>query len=157
MTEAGPARKKKAMKKIAGFIITIPGQPVGKARARVTRSGHAFTPKKTEVAEATIRQLFVARYPDAEPIIGPVAIDITAFLGIPRSHSEKRKQLMLIGEILPTQRPDVDNIGKLICDALESIAYHNDSQVVLMLIKKIYSLTPRLEIRIKQKNERGSS
>ena len=41
-----------------------------------------------------------------------------------------------------------DNIGKIICDALNGIAYRDDAQIVDALVRKFYSDTPRVIVEI---------
>ena len=36
---------------------------------------------------------------------------------------------MLGGEIMPTKRPDGDNVIKVVLDALNGVAFHEDGQV----------------------------
>ena len=59
---------------------------------------------------------------------------------------------MEAGVILPITKPDWDNIGKIVSDALNGIAYRDDSQVVDSRVRKIYSNEPRTVIRIWQVN-----
>ena len=53
---------------------------------------------------------------------------------------------MAKGEIRPTVKPDWDNIGKIISDALNGIAYKDDAQVVSCTVEKRYSNTPCVEV-----------
>ncbi len=55
---------------------------------------------------------------------------------------------MLQGIIRPTKRPDWDNIGKIVSDALNELAYHDDSYIVDARVRKWYSDTPRVEVEI---------
>ena len=58
---------------------------------------------------------------------------------------------MEAGEIRPIKRPDWDNIGKLITDALiNNLAYHDDSQIVSCTVEKYYSEQPRVEVEIEE-------
>lgn len=75
---------------------------------------------------------------------------VFAYYGIPKSDSKKTKELKLSGEIRPTKRPDWDNVGKCVCDSLNKIAYHDDSNVVDGRVRKFYSDKPRLEVIIRQ-------
>ena len=67
---------------------------------------------------------------------------------IPKSTSKKKHQLMAIGAIQHTKKPDADNVAKAICDALNKIAYVDDSQIVSLEVNKYYSDVPRAEITI---------
>ena len=53
-------------------------------------------------------------------------------------------------EIWPTKRPDGDNVLKLVADALNGVAYEDDSQIVYMTIKKEYASRGFLRIRIEE-------
>ena len=55
---------------------------------------------------------------------------------------------MADGKIRPTKKPDADNIMKAVADALNGIAYKDDSQIVNVTIAKWYSDTPRVEVAI---------
>lgn len=78
----------------------------------------------------------------------PLKMKIDAYLPIPDSWSEKKKRKAESGEIRPTVKPDTDNIGKMIKDALNGIAYADDRQVVSETITKKYSNLPRVEVEI---------
>ena len=55
---------------------------------------------------------------------------------------------MLSGFIRPTVKPDWDNIGKLVADALNGIAYDDDKCIVDAQVRKFYSDQPRTDIII---------
>lgn len=50
--------------------------------------------------------------------------------------------------MIPTKKPDSDNIAKIICDSLNGIAYHDDSQIVELYICKSYSENPKVIVTI---------
>ena len=76
-------------------------------------------------------------------------VRVIAYYGIPKSASKKKRRLMLEHKLRPTKKPDWDNIGKIICDSLNKIAYHDDSAVVDAQVRKFYSETPRVDVLIK--------
>lgn len=132
---------------------TIPGEPQGKARPRVVRAQNGmsltYTPDKTVAYEELVRIRFKAaahgcRFPDD----AQVGIQITAWYSIPKSKSKKVKTAMLAGQINPTKKPDCDNIVKIICDALNGIAYKDDQQITLAQIRKKYADVPRVDVRL---------
>jgi Holliday junction resolvase RusA-like endonuclease len=47
-------------------------------------------------------------------------------------------------------KPDGDNVLKIIADALNGIAYYDDTQVVSQSITKEYSLEPKVVVRIQE-------
>ena len=132
---------------------TIPGEPCAKGRPRFTRQGHAYTPEKTVNFETLVKYEYINqcdkyRFDDNAQL----ALDVVAYRSIPRSTSKKKRTLMEAGVILPITKPDWDNIGKIVSDALNGIAYRDDSQVVDSRVRKIYSNEPRTVIRIWQVN-----
>jgi Holliday junction resolvase RusA-like endonuclease len=129
------------------IALTIPGEPQGKQRPRVSKFG-TYTPKKTVNYETYIKELFAIKYPNFIPLEGPLKMELYIYVLIPSSASKKKIRLMENGELLPTKRPDVDNIEKLVFDALEKLAYKNDSQICRVTKIKDYSRRPRLEITI---------
>ena len=51
--------------------------------------------------------------------------------------------------MLPSRKPDIDNVMKIVLDALNGVAYKDDSRVVRVEAQKIYGDIPRLEIRMR--------
>lgn len=129
--------------------LTVPGEPVGKARPIHTRSGITFTPKKTINYETLIRELFAVKYPDFEPLEGPVRMSLSAWLRIPKT-SKRKTAAMESGEIRPTKKPDMSNILKSVEDALNDLAYRDDKQIVELELVKKYSNRPRIELTVEE-------
>ena len=50
--------------------------------------------------------------------------------------------------IKPTKKPDADNIVKIICDALNGVAYKDDTQVVELDFKKVYGEFEKVIVEI---------
>lgn len=123
---------------------TIPGPPVGKARPKVVRARNGmsmtYTPDKTVAYEELVRLRFnesLQGHP-FEPLEGALRIKIFAGYPIPKSTSKKHRAAMLAGTELPTKKPDWDNIGKIICDALNGVAYGDDAQITDPSMRKRY-------------------
>lgn len=110
--------------------LIIPGEPQGKARAKVTTRGghaHAYTPGKTELYENLIKVLWLeSRH---APIEGAIVVWVTAVFGIPKSASKAQRAEMEAGRLWPCKKPDFDNIGKVIADALNGLAWLDDKQI----------------------------
>ena len=127
--------------------LTIPGEPVGKARPRMARGGIVYTPTKTVNYEDLIRELFIVKYPGFQPLEGPVRMSLSAWLRIPKT-SKKKIEAMESGEIRPTKKPDMSNILKSVEDALNNLAYRDDKQIVECELEKRYGSRPRIELVI---------
>lgn len=100
-------------------------RPVPKARARTLKNGYSYTPQPTVDAEKLVRDTVITR--GVPYHTGPVRMDFHFRFKIPKSWSKKKKAAML-GK-LHTQRPDRNNLEKLVEDALNGVAYKDDSQV----------------------------
>lgn len=130
---------------------TILGEPKGKGRPRFCRNtGHAITPKDTVNYETLVHMEYVAqceefRFPDDAML----DMRIRAYYSIPKSASKKKRAEMIIGEIRPTKKPDMDNVVKIIADSLNQVAYRDDTQIVDCQCRKFYSDNPRVEVMIK--------
>lgn len=143
------------------IIIKVEGEIVGKGRPRFARRGSfvsTYTPAKTTNYENLVRLLYNEqnkdntsknKYFDKEPL----KLTINAYFDIPLSFSKKKAKQAINGEIYPTKKPDFDNIAKIITDALNKVAYSDDTQIVTCTINKKYSETPFVEIIIKEINE----
>lgn len=132
------------------YELTIFGQPTGKGRPRFTRSGHAYTPEKTKDYEQLVRATFISSYPKAIPLEDAVRVDIAAYYEIPKSYSKKKQQECLYGHIQVQNKPDCDNIAKIILDSLNGYAYIDDKQVVELHVIKQWSNEPRVEVYIEE-------
>lgn len=130
---------------------TIPGEPKGKGRPRLGRSGHAYTPHDTAVYENLVKLCYRDENPDDSETAckdEPVSVLIWAYYQIPKSVSKKARLAMQMGDIRPSKKPDCDNIAKIVCDALNGLAYYDDSQICELTVFKHYSETPRVEVKI---------
>ena len=129
------------------------GRVFGKARPRFTRDGHAFTPTSTRVYERAVRQAYEAA--GGELLDGAVHIDIEAVAELQKSATKKQKAARLQGDELAMTKPDIDNVCKLVLDALNGVAYADDRCVVsVRLIKGRYETEPRLIVRVRELNQR---
>ena len=136
---------------------TVIGQPQGKQRPRTIRLKNGksctYTPENTVLYENLIkseywRQVGNVRFDNGDFI----SARIVAFYGIPASASKKKQFEMMSGKIRPTKKPDTDNVLKVICDALNGIAYKDDAQIVHARVSKYYSDNPRVEIYLQKAN-----
>lgn len=121
----------------------VPGQPVGKGRARFSRkTGRAYTPEKTVSYEGIVALCGYEAMDGRDLLEGAVAVKITAVFQIPASWSAKKKAAAMHH----TGKPDADNIGKAAGDALNGIVWRDDSQIACMVICKQYGDTPGLHV-----------
>jgi Holliday junction resolvase RusA-like endonuclease len=125
---------------------------MGKGRPKFSRRGNfvsTYTPEKTSNYETLVKWYFVDAA-TGERLEGPLRVDILAYFPIPKSTSKVKSENMRKGAIRPTSKPDWDNIGKIICDAINELAYKDDSQIVDGRVQKFYSDNPRVEVEISE-------
>jgi len=130
--------------------VIIPGKPFGKERPRF--AGHAYTPRRTEVAERAIGWYY--RTQAGNRVFRLPSITIVAVFEPPKSAKKATRAAMLAGEIRPTVKPDWDNIGKLVCDALNGIAFNDDKDIVEAAVIKKYGKQCQTEIYIREAVEK---
>jgi Holliday junction resolvase RusA-like endonuclease len=125
--------------------LTIPGKIQPKQRPRVA-NGVAYTPKETVLYENLIKQIWMI---SGKPKIdGLLQVVIRAYFPVPKSYTKKRLQEIEDNKFYCPNKVDADNVAKIILDALNNLAYDDDSQVVKLQVEKYYSNDPRLEIEI---------
>ena len=57
---------------------------------------------------------------------------------------------MLVGDFSPTKKPDIDNIVKIVLDALNKMAFKDDNQITKLEVEKVYSEKEKIFIRIEE-------
>lgn len=125
------------MSEINSFFIA--GEVQAKQRPKFN-GRFAYTPKETVSYENLVKLQYQAqcgnyRYPDDVPLIVAIFVHIEP----PQSASNIKKIRMLNHAEYPLKKPDVDNVAKIILDALNGIAYRDDKQVVTLIVKKSYA------------------
>lgn len=131
------------------LTFNVPGEPRGKGRPRFS-NGRAYTDSETRAYEEKIVAYYrkahaAARAPDSAFI----CVDVVAYFPIPKSATKAQIAGMAGKTILPSRKPDVDNILKVVLDALNGVAYKDDARVYRTSCVKFYSVEPRLEVAIK--------
>lgn len=131
------------------ITIWIPGIPVGKGRARAVirggRIGH-YTPKTTLGWEKGAKTLAKAAMRGRPPLEGPVEVLIVAWMPVPASWPAWKRAAALAGEIMPTTKPDKDNIEKAVMDALNGVAWRDDALAVDGRTTKRYADSPGVAV-----------
>jgi len=130
------------------YEFEVPGDPVAKGRPRFTRTGFAYTDKKTASFENLVRLAFSSSYPEAIPTDQPVSLSIVARFPIPVSWSKKKKALAMAEKMHKVSRPDLDNIIKSVSDGLNEVAWKDDAQIYELHARKSYAENPSTKVRI---------
>jgi len=123
---------------VKSWTMVLPMDPVpqGRPRFAATPAGpRAYTPAKTRQAHATIRQLwgYLGRHTIPDGV--PFDIEVVATFARPRSHRGKTG-LTAAGRAQVVPRPDVDNLAKLVLDALQGHAFADDTYCRRLVVSK---------------------
>jgi len=116
------------MKRISFFVHC---EPVPQPRAKVsTRGGfaRAYVDKKhrSHALKQAIREAFVG-----EKLEGPIGCDLLFRFTRPKSHTKKQRE-----SGWHTGKADIDNLQKLVFDALNGVAYDDDKQIAFVIAYK---------------------
>lgn len=140
------------------FVVV--GNIIGKGRPKFRRVGEytqTYTPKRTAEYENLIRMEYESQighgvFFEKDKTLG---MSIEIYKAIPKNVSAKHRKMMLEREIRPGKRPDIDNCIKVVCDALNKVAFHDDSQIVGLVVESAYDERPRMEITIWENGTNG--
>ena len=119
-------------------MVIVEGTIKAKARPRFnTKTGHAVTPKDTVNYENWVKICYQQQ--DGKHIDGPARATINIYYKVPKSYTKKRLKAIRDGIDYPCKKPDADNVAKIILDSLNKIAYDDDSQVVELMVNKLWT------------------
>lgn len=121
----------------------LPGKPFAWRRAR-SNGRVRFKDRATEAHEQSVQAIALPLFP--RPMEGPISLHVTAFFKVPDSWSKVRKAQALGRP--HTQRPDCDNLAKQIGDALNRIAWADDSQVAVLMVCKVWADRDETVVRV---------
>lgn len=129
------------------ITFSVPGDPVPQPRPRVsTRGGfaRAYVPAQHPVHAYRQAVAAAARAAGLTETGEPLNVVIDAVFGRRKSHMTKAG-VKPSAPRLP--RPDVDNIGKAVLDALQDVI-GDDTQVARLVVEKSYGTEGRTTVRI---------
>lgn len=141
-------------------------KPTSQARARdIYKAGKSwhYTPGSTVKVRALIAEKWAAEH-GVDRREGPIGMAILVLFPRPKSHFTNKPHPHELKEnmpIYPTVKPDFDNLEKLVADALQGVAFLDDSQIVQTTFQKQYIdipwLSGRWEITLWELGEDGIS
>lgn len=135
-------------------VYYIPGKPVSLARPRFTK--YKVYDSQTEIKEEVAWHLYMQRNKTIYkyPLDGPLQLDITFHMPIPKSLGKKKKETLHgTPHIKP---PDLDNLVKFILDVAQGIILDDDKLVTVINAKKIYDKIPKTIFTIRPLDDSDS-
>ena len=133
----------------------VPGPPVGKGRPKFFRRGNftgTYTPEKTTNYDSLVKTAYRLIH-CGNPSEEAIKVHIAAYFPIPASAPKHFKIEASTEEKPVVKKPDADNIIKIVLDALNQIAWRDDSQVFDVQCVKLYSQNPRVVVKIEEVHE----
>ena len=138
------------------LTLTIPGNPIAKARPRFARVGKfvkTYNIQDTEEGKfrwELLRQVLPHRTGEGPIARAGTGVRLTCrfFMPIPASASKKQRILMEGCAVDHTKKPDLDNLIKFVKDCANGILWNDDSQVFYITASKAYHPSPATEITI---------
>lgn len=122
------------------YSFEIPERAIGKQRPRYSaKTGRMYTPTATRSFEDKVRWAFTQKYNIATELSEKAfKAKIIAVFEPPKSISKKKKEELLQTKAGYTKKSDIDNISKIVLDALNGLTYKDDAQVVELEARKEY-------------------
>ena len=133
------------------YEFEVPSKIIGKGRPRLNSyTGQVYTPTRTKDYESLVEQYFVLKYPRYKTFEGRAKVTIKAYFEVPKSMKKETKEQMLGNVISPTKKPDIDNIVKIVLDALNKMAFRDDNQITKLEVEKIYGQEEKIIVKIEE-------
>ena len=132
----------------------VHAEPVGKGRPRATNKDgwmNNYTPKRTKEFEDIVRYEFISQIREEKPVFkADTALNARVIIAqtVPRSYPKKLREKCLAHKVVPTKKPDIDNVLKAVFDALNGFAYEDDKQIVQVYAWKVYAEEGHVDVRI---------
>ena len=118
--------------------------PVAKGRPRFSKLGHAITPENTRIAENLLGWNARIAMRGDKPLCGPIDVEILFSFTKPSSWSKKK----ITETVDHVSKPDLDNLIKLVLDALNGIVWADDKQIRSLRAHKQYSDKDHISINV---------
>lgn len=136
---------------MSAITFTVPGAPQGKGRPRVGKIGgqaRMFTPAKTVAYEGLIAHAAQQAMAGRPMLDEPVECRVLIVAPVPASWSKRKQSAALAGAVLPTTKPDADNVVKAVFDGLNGVLWRDDVLVVDLAVRKRYGSTPCVKVSV---------
>ena len=125
------------------FVLRCNLTAVGKGRPRFTRSGLAYTPKKTAEFERKVKNLAKEKMQSEDRSVYaksiPLKMTVFFYFEPPKSWSKKKRQMCIRGNLPKTTKCDLSNLIKCVEDAFNGVVYEDDSSVAELNLGKYYA------------------
>lgn len=126
----------------------VPGKPVAQSRPRFARRGNfvqTYDAAPAKDYKSWVKHCALTYMENFKVVrIGKdIPLEMVLTVQVERPKSRKKA-------LFPTTKPDADNFAKGVMDALESILYEADQQIVRLVVSKHYSDRPGVTVNIQE-------
>ncbi len=121
---------------LLSLAFTVEGVPKPLARPRFS-AGHVYNPSAQDLKR--FRKAAAPSCPFPEPPGGPLEVTVEFVMVRPQSHRRANGQLKPSAPPTHQSTPDVDNLSKLVLDALNGLFYADDRQIWGLSARKRYA------------------
>lgn len=136
---------------MTGVSFTVPGEPQAKGRAKIVKIGgfsRMATPAKTVAYEGLIAHAAQQAMGTATPMDCACQVQMIITVSVPASWSKKKQAAALAAQVLPTKKPDTDNVVKAVFDGMSGVVWRDDVQAVDLFVRKRYGAMPGVQVRV---------
>ena len=109
------------------------------------------TAPEVKLEQAAIAALIAPFAPPARHEEGPVEVELVSYFEIPAGWPAWKREAALAGVVRPTGRPDLDNLMKMITDAMGASGrwFRDDAQIVGNVHAKAYAPLPLSRVTVR--------
>lgn len=127
------------------------GNPKPKQSARhgvVNGQIRSWQPRQVTQETENIRYSLIQQLPEGFiPFDNGIEIEIQFFFEVPKGISNKFRKVSNTGAAMfKTTKPDLDNLQKLVLDAMQGVIFKNDALIYSLSSTKSFSETPGIRI-----------
>ena len=135
------------------FVVFGRPQPAGSktAYARGSKIWVKEANPRSKPWQSVIASAAVDAMNGTSPLEGPVLLDVTFYRARPKDHFGTGRNRLTIragAPLYPTTVPDTTKLVRGLEDALTSIVYHDDAQIVSQRARKLYGTPERAEVTV---------
>ena len=134
--------------------VTVMATPTPYSPLRINyKTGQLYVPNKARLVHHLRTLIFNTLGPENFingffPRFQEAMLKVNLYLPTPKQFTKENVYLSECKILRPIVTPDLDNISKIINDAVKAFLLYDDAQIVSDLYEKFYSTTPRIELEV---------
>ena len=128
------------------ITFVVPGPLGQKDRPRANSRGQIYDTAQNRAWEGRIRAAASPFFP--RPLIGAVCLQIVAVYTVTPGWPRYLREASQMGPCMA--KPDLDNVEKSVMDALNGLAYRDDSLVAEKAARKRYGVREELRVTVQE-------